>query len=62
MKTNLENWMEWRKLCAMNLCSSDTKKRLSGFIDRKFYWYAQKYAGRMTGLTARELVGNSGNC
>ncbi len=54
--------MEWRKLCAMNLCSSDTKKRLSGFIDRKFYWYAQKYAGRMTGLTARELVGNSGNC
>ena len=52
MKTTLENWVEWRKRCALGLCREETRANLQDYARRKFKWFAERYVG--TSLAKRK--------
>jgi len=39
---NLEDWQEWRRRCARNLCSAPTQRRLGTFAKQRFAMYLQR--------------------
>lgn len=62
MHTELENWVEWRKVCALCGCSADTRKRLRKYAYGKFAWYVQEYANLIEGTTPKAVARNAGDC
>lgn len=42
----VEHWLEWKKLCALGLCSEDTKNSLRAYAHQRFTLFLTTYAAK----------------
>ena len=62
MITTIENWLEWRRLCALGRCGESTRSALRSFARSKFALYVDKFGQAASQGTPAAVVRDAGDC
>lgn len=62
MITGMENWLEWRRLCALGRCAEPTRSALRTFAESKFAAYLEKYRTGANRCATAALLADAGDC